>query len=191
MQCDFRLALVPAADHEEGSHRAVYTMRGEYPHFIGYNRGPDYYPENTDRTAFDWKESVAIGHIPEVAHTYQYYDAIYGVMNEHQVSIGESTCSGYFFAKPVHAGGRALFDVTELSRLAMERTTTAREAVLLIGAMAEKYGYYQCDWNSDNHTQQMVGGEALTIADATEVFMFHILPVRCYIIATPYRLPLP
>jgi dipeptidase len=154
-QCDFRVALVPAADHEEGATRAVYPFRLEYPRYVGYSRGPDYHPEKVDKRFFDWKESPAIGHIPQVKHTYQYFDAIYGVMNEKQLAIGESTCSAPFHSKPVHAGGKALLDVAELTRIAMERASTAREAIAIMGAHAEKYGYYQCDWSADNHTQQV------------------------------------
>lgn len=78
----------------------------------------------------------------QVPHTFAYFEETYGVINEKQVGIAESTCSGIFGAKPATQGGYALMSVDTLSQLAMERATTAREAVQLMGAMAEKYGFY-------------------------------------------------
>ena len=50
----------------------------------------------------------------------------------------------------------------------MERATTAREAVRLIGGLAEKYGFFG--------SQDKNGyGEALQVADPKEVWTFHIL----------------
>jgi hypothetical protein len=43
-----------------------------------------------------------------------------------QVAIGESTCSGRFWTKPVGQGGKALMEIGELSSIALERCTTAR-----------------------------------------------------------------
>lgn len=40
----------------------------------------------------------------------------------------------------------ALLDISELSQLALERCSSAREAVLLMGEMANNYGYYSSDW---------------------------------------------
>ena len=85
---------------------------------------------------------MPIGFIEQVNHTFGYYEATYGILNEHQVGIGESTCSALFGAAARGHGGGALFSVDSLSRLAMERATTAREAVALMGSMAEEHGFY-------------------------------------------------
>ena len=63
----------------------------------------------------------AAGYIPEVAHTFGYHEETYGAMNEKQVGIGESTCSGVFGTKAAGHGGRALMSIDTLSQLAMER----------------------------------------------------------------------
>ncbi|RYY71572.1 hypothetical protein EON63_21605 [archaeon] len=47
----------------------------------------------------------------QVPHTYGLYEAGYGIMNEHQVAIGESTCASKLWAAPVIAGGKARIEV--------------------------------------------------------------------------------
>ena len=89
---DSRLVKVPASDHAEGSTRPIYYDTEDYPRFVG-DRGVDaYLPKNNPGAT----PSVAIGSIPQVAHTYAYFEGNYGMQNEHQVGIGESTCSAVF-----------------------------------------------------------------------------------------------
>ena len=57
-----------------------------FPRYVGYSRGvPEYYPKGNE-TIFE-----PIGLIPQVAHTYAYFEETYGVINEKQVAISEST----------------------------------------------------------------------------------------------------
>eukprot|EP00287_Rhodomonas_sp_CCMP768_P014540 CAMPEP_0196758138 /NCGR_PEP_ID=MMETSP1091-20130531/104028_1 /TAXON_ID=302021 /ORGANISM="Rhodomonas sp., Strain CCMP768" /LENGTH=673 /DNA_ID=CAMNT_0042106941 /DNA_START=15 /DNA_END=2036 /DNA_ORIENTATION=- len=126
-------------------------------------RVKEYYPTG-NQTA-----RKPIGHIPQVPHTYKYFEETYGVINEKQVGIAESTCSGIFGAKAAGHGGTALMSVDTLSQLAMERAKTAREAVELMGAMAEKYGFYGA--GSFEGT-----AESLLVIDPHEGWVFHILP---------------
>ena len=107
-------------------------------------------------------------------HTYALLEAGYGIMNEHQVAIGESTCAARFWSAPVTAGGKALLEVRQLSQIALERTTTARDAIKLMGSLAEKYGFYAADW-SGGDASKGEGGEALTVVDKKEAWIFHIL----------------
>lgn len=123
----------------------------------------------TPDARFNQSAFAPIGYIPEVAHTYAYFEETYGAINEHQVGIGESTCSGVFGTKPATMGGHALFSVDTLTQLAMERTTTARAAVKLMGAMAEAHGFYGA--GSFEGT-----AESLLVTDPNEGFIFHILP---------------
>ena len=97
--------------------------------------------------------------IPQVPHTYGYLtSAIFGYMNDMQVGIGETTIGG----RRELANTNGYFDITNLSMLAMERGATAREAILVMGTLAEKYGY------SD-------GGEELSVADPYEAWIFEII----------------
>jgi dipeptidase len=69
------------------------------------------------------------------------------------------------------SGGQALFCVNELSRLAMERCATARCAVELMGAAAERWGFYGASGSFEG------GSETLLIADTTEVGLYMLNPV--------------
>ncbi|RHX98435.1 hypothetical protein DYB36_014368, partial [Aphanomyces astaci] len=96
-----------------------------------------------------------------VATTYGYIDGMYPIINEHQLAFGESTCGAKLWAKPATQGGKALFDITELARIALERTRTAREAIQLMGDLAVQYGYYGAEWEGDAVYSE--AGETLTV----------------------------
>ena len=85
---DIRVVAVPAADHEPGSMRAVYDFNAiyGYPRITTWERGEGYFPKDGQ------KLSEPMGYIPQVAHTYAYFDQGYGMMHEHQLSFAESTC---------------------------------------------------------------------------------------------------
>jgi dipeptidase len=102
-----------------------------------------------------------------VPHTFAYYDSNYAVQSECGLMFGESTGSAVFKAFALGtAGGTALFSVNELTRVAAERTCSARGAVQLMGALAEQYGFYGADGGA---------GEVLMVGDRDEAFVFHIL----------------
>jgi dipeptidase len=149
--CDFRYVYVPPADYEAGAKRAVYPFIEPYPRYVGADMGPTYNDPDLPATE-------PLGYIDQVEHTFGYFDAVYGVINEHQLAIGECTCSAKVYAQP---SADCIFDVAALSRVAMERTTTAREAIELMGALAVEYGYY--GW-----------GETLTVTDPNEAWVFEI-----------------
>ncbi|KAE9339928.1 hypothetical protein PF008_g11335 [Phytophthora fragariae] len=172
--CDFRIAKVPAQTHEDGAQHDVVLAAFDYPRYVGGARGKEYLPENLDTRFYNWTATPAIGSVPEVAQTFAYIEGAYGIINEHQVAIGESTCPARFWSKPLTQGGDALFDVGELSRIALQRATTAREAVQLMGDLAVQYGYYGAVWEGRDVYDE--AGEALTVTDTKEAWIFHILP---------------
>ena len=77
------------------------------------------------------------GVIPQVRHTYRYLDTAYPCLNERQLAIGETTISG----RDTLQNKKGLFMVEELERIALERCSTAREAIQLMGDLVKKYGY--------------------------------------------------
>mmetsp|Transcript_32418 Transcript_32418/g.75317 ORF Transcript_32418/g.75317 Transcript_32418/m.75317 type:complete len:597 (-) Transcript_32418:156-1946(-) len=160
---DARLCFIPRAEYPAGSQRPIYYDTEDYPRHVGHGRGPCYEPQPGQ------KPYQPIGYIPQVGQTYAYYEATYGSMNEHGLGIGETTCSGVFGTNSVGHGGKALLSIDSLSRIAMERTKTAREAVKLMGSLAETYGFYGAGSFEGS-------AESLMVGDADEVFIFHILP---------------
>ena len=98
--------------------------------------------------------------------TYAIVEAGYGIMNEHQVAMGESTCAARYYAFPPSHGGKARIEVREMSRIALERTTTARDAIKLMGALAVELGYYAADFTGGDASKGE-GGEALTVGRRT------------------------
>mmetsp|Transcript_23393 Transcript_23393/g.53686 ORF Transcript_23393/g.53686 Transcript_23393/m.53686 type:complete len:615 (+) Transcript_23393:46-1890(+) len=164
---DPRLVKIPAQDWEEGSMRPVFFSPEDYPRYVGTDRGaPEYYPKSSDEPSFQ-----PIGYIPqEVTHTYAYLEETYGAVNEKQVAVGESTCSGVFGAIPLGApNGTAMLSIDELTHIAMERTSTALEAVELMGRLAEEYGFYGAGEFEGT-------AESLGVTDPHDAWIFHILP---------------
>lgn len=162
---DPRLVRIPAQNHASGTNRPIFFAPENYPRYVGSARGNvPAYVASGNQTDF-----APIGHIDEVEHTYSYFEETYGCLNEHQLGIGESTCSGVFGTKPAGQGGKALMSVDTLTQIAMERTTTSRAAVQLMGSLAVKYGFYGA--GSFEGT-----AESLLVSDVSEGWIFHILP---------------
>lgn len=98
------------------------------------------------------------GSIPQVRETFRYLDTSYPCLNERQLAMGETTFSG----RDTMQNRKGMFMIEELQRIALERCTTAREAISLMGKLIKTYGYGD-------------SGECLTIADPKEVWIFEVL----------------
>ena len=135
------------------------------PRFSGHLRGLilEYDPSRDGAT-----EMVPLGYIPDVEQTFSYFEAASGICNEKGVTIAECTCSAIFGAEPL-PGSKPLLGYMELTRLALERCCTAREAVDLMGALAEEYGFY------GNTIANTGCAESLVVADKEEAWIFHVL----------------
>eukprot|EP00040_Diaphanoeca_grandis_P015474 m.79016 g.79016 ORF g.79016 m.79016 type:complete len:612 (+) comp25171_c0_seq3:189-2024(+) len=147
---DARLLLVAAQDWAPGAQRPIFYDLEDYPHEPQAGQKP-------------------IGYIPQVAHTYAHYSCTFGIMNEMQVGMGETTCSGVFGAEAVGHGGKALLSIDSLSRIALERCPTSRCAVQTMGDLAVKYGFYGAGSFEGS-------SESLMVIDPNEAFIFHVLP---------------
>ena len=97
------------------------------------------------------------GQIPQAKHTYAFLDTAYPCLNEKQLAMGETTISG----RDTLRNPKGMFMIEELVRVALQRCTTARDAIQLMGKLVKEYGYGD-------------SGECLTIADPKEVWHFEI-----------------
>lgn len=166
--CDSRVALVPNRIYNSTSLHQVWGIHHRYPRERS-DRAAIYLPSNeTDIEG-------PFGYIPEVKETFGMWESVYGMMNEHGLTIGESSIYARINAPGVdlenpstHEKGPALFSIAMLIQVALERCKTAVCAVRTMGSVSEQYGFYGETFN---------GGEALSIADPTgEGWIFHILP---------------
>jgi dipeptidase len=110
-----------------------------------------------------------IGRIPQAERTYSYFHTGYPQMNEHQLAIGESTCSQKqeLAVNRVEGVTAQIMTVEQAQVFALQRCRTAREAVTLIGSLMAEYGFLpSCG-----------GSEALCIADPKELWVQEIFSV--------------
>ena len=132
--------MVPARDYERDTVTAIYEGRMH------------------TQTAQDSTKMYRRGVIPQVRHTYRFLDTAYPCLNEKQLAIGETTFGG----KDTLRNAKGMFYIEELERIALERCSTAREAIQLMGQLIKDYGYGD-------------SGECLTIADKNEVWIFEVM----------------
>jgi len=133
------LNIVPHAKHDKGATRKIYwgNLHTEF--------------------STDMRAKMLKGEIPEVDETYSYVNVAYPSLNEKQLGFGETTING----RDELRNDEGMFLIEELQSIALERCTTAREAIKLMGSLATKYGYGDY-------------GECLTVADTKEVWQFEI-----------------
>jgi dipeptidase len=136
---EIRIKVVPGKSYPADAKRDVMKGGG-----LGEEKPPE-------------RQERKVGVIPQVAQTFTRYDASYPFMNEKGVIIGETTIGG----RRELYNDEGLMDIMELERIALERASTARETIQIMGEMAEKYGYGD-------------SGECLTVGDAKEVWQFEI-----------------
>ena len=108
-------------------------------------------------TSWDMRTVKMTGEIPEAKETYAFLNTAYPCMNEKQLAIGETTIVG----RTELRNKDGIFYIEELEKIALQRCRTAREAIALIGKLAEEHGYG--DW-----------AECITIADPREVWQLEI-----------------
>ncbi len=168
---DQRIVLVPAQDHPPGSKREVFAEHYRYPRMVTDQRGPGYKKESLEPLPDPPPDNTPpIGWIPQVGPTHAYFDGNYGIMNEHNLMIGECTdaatrskAPGYVTAEMAAKEGKhiRILYTSELSRIALERCRTAKKAIKTMGDLVEEYGYYS-------------SGETLLVADQDEAWVFEV-----------------
>ncbi|OQR91775.1 peptidase [Achlya hypogyna] len=168
---DLRMVRVPAMNHSEGSLRPIYNFqRNGFPRLVSNDRGPLYAPTANESL------SIPLGHIPQVPYTFGYFDHDYGMINDQQLSIAESTCAAKTVGWPssLHYGHN-LFQIEELSKIALERCDSARCAIRLMGDLAVEHGFFG-EYGKNQKANYGSSSEALGISDKYgESWILHML----------------
>jgi len=143
--------LVSKGATADGSVIITYSCDGEFLPHLSYtpakDHAPDEYIELHDRNGHVHK-------IKQVAHTY----AVVGLMNEFQVSIGETTFEG---RSELRNPDGAIHYWT-LMNLALQRAKTAREAIRVMAELVNEAVYAST-------------GESFSIADPNEVWIMEMI----------------
>ena len=111
------------------------------------------WPEGAMREVKDWDTGRPQGAIPQIAHTY----TVVGNMNEHQVTIGETTWGGR-----EELWDTVGIDYGSLIYIALERSKTAREAIEWFITLVNEYGYAS-------------EGESFSFGDPNEIWIMDLI----------------
>jgi dipeptidase len=144
--------LVTKGASADGAVLITYTCDGEFHPHLRYTPAADY-PEGTLLDIKDWGGKLG-GQIKQVPHTY----AVVGLMNEHQLAIGETTFDG----RAELENPTGLLHYWDLMRLALQRAKTAREALKVMTDLVAEYGYRDT-------------GESISIADTQEAWILELI----------------
>ena len=112
------------------------------------------WPEGSMRVCYDRGTNAPRGSVPQPPHTFQ----VVGYINENQVALGETTFGG----RPELIDPNGIVDYGSLMFIALERSTSAREAIKIMADLVEEYGY-----GSD--------GESFSISDPNEVWYMELI----------------
>ncbi len=154
---NFKLFIVPEADHEDGAERDVILKDHDYP-----------------------GDAQLVGRIPQVKHTYRYFKSRYSFMNENGVAIGEAT-NGVVVTdersakvkKVMETDAVGMLDAWMTQDIMLERATSAREAVDIMGKLVEDYGWFDA-------------GETMNLTDGNEVWIIEFYGNKIW---AAWRLP--
>ena len=137
----------------KGSSMITYAADSHVLYGELYNQPAADHPAGAKRPVVEWDTHKPLGEIDEVAHTY----ATIGNMNEHGLTIAESTWGGRH-----ELAGSGMIDYGSLIYITLQRAKTAREAIDVMTGLVDKYGYAS-------------EGESFSIADPNEVWVMEMI----------------
>ncbi|MBM2816396.1 MAG: peptidase dipeptidase [Ignavibacteria bacterium] len=119
-----------------------------------YFRPPEDHKDGDSVDIYEWDSGRFLGKIAQVTHTY----GVVGLMNEYQVSLGETTFGGRGELRDT--AGK--IDYGSLMFLGLQRAKTAREAIKVMTDLVAQYGYYS-------------SGESFSVSDANEAWIMEMI----------------
>ncbi len=102
----------------------------------------------------EWDTGKYLGEIQQVEKTYN----VVGNVNEHQVAIGETTYGG----RDGLVDPNGIIDYGSLIYIALQRSTSAREAIMIMTQLMDEYGYAS-------------SGESFSVCDKNEAWIFELI----------------
>ncbi|MDR0762910.1 MAG: C69 family dipeptidase, partial [Bacteroidales bacterium] len=114
-----------------------------------YFRPAATYPAGAMMDVEEWDSGKKLGQIRQALQTY----SVVGNINEHQLSIGETTFTG----REELIDTTGIIDYGSLIYISLQRAKTAREAIKIMVELTNEYGYAS-------------SGETFSIADPNEVW---------------------
>jgi dipeptidase len=112
------------------------------------------WPKGTMVDVYEWDTGKFMGKIPQKSHTY----SVVGNMNQHQLSIGETTFTG----REELTDTTAIVDYGSLIYMTLQRAKNAREAIATFSELVSQYGYAST-------------GESFSIADPNEAWILELI----------------
>ncbi len=146
---DCRIHMVPGQTFKKGSKTPVHWGMVDLGRDLG-----------------DYGE--VLGEIPQVQQTNSYFQTAYPQMNAHQLAIGESTLSQRDELKLDRAVCKQIMTIEQVQAFALQRCTTAEEALKLITELLETYGFLPSCVDES---------ESLVIADVNEIWVLEVFSV--------------
>jgi len=143
--------LVTPGASEDGSSIITYACDGRFHARLRMREAADHEP-GSKREIRSWGGELR-GEIPQVARTHK----VVGLMNEHQLAIAETTTTG----REELQDPDGLLHYWDLMQLALERATTAREAIDVMTSLVAEHGYRST-------------AESFAIADPEEVWLMEM-----------------
>jgi len=148
----------------DGSVMHGYSCDGAKYCYLSHTPGEEHGNESYAVFSFDGRK---LGEVPQVERTYAVwstvdgtdYDLPSGGLNEHGVSIAETTIPG----RETLFSDRCVLDYPNLMYLTLQRSRSAREAVEVMSRLVGEYGFNMAS-----------GGECITVADPKETWVFEV-----------------
>ena len=138
----------------DGSTLISYSADSYFLYGALYHYPAATYPEGAMLDVTEWDTGKYLGKIKQVAQTY----SVIGNMNEHQLSIAETTFGG----REELVDTTGIIDYGSLMYIALQRARNAREAIGVMTDLVAEYGYYS-------------SGESFSIADPNEVWILEMI----------------
>ncbi|MDE5762746.1 MAG: C69 family dipeptidase [Bacteroidales bacterium] len=146
--------LITKGASKDGSTMISYAADSHVLYGELYYRPAADYPEGAMMDIYEWDTGKKLGQIKQARHTY----SVVGNMNEHQLTIGETTFGGLHQLLDT----TGVVDYGNLIYITLQRAKTAREAIKVMHELTSTYGYAS-------------EGESFSIADPNEVWILEMV----------------